>query len=72
MVVSGDVNVKYVHKVPLITGFCYSESLFCLFNVCFRVNRENIRKMSICTSQVNFGDFQCNSEKSTVTFQMSK
>ena len=28
------MNVKYVHKVPLITGFCYSESLFvCLIFV---------------------------------------
>ena len=28
------MNVKYVHKVPLITGFCYSESLIvCLIFV---------------------------------------
>ena len=28
------MNVKYVHKVPLITGFCYSESLIvCLMFV---------------------------------------
>ena len=41
-----------------------------MFNVCFRVFRENRTKMIICTSNVHFRGLQRNIEKSTVTFRL--
>ena len=40
-----DVDVKYVHKASLITWIRLFWKIYCLFNMCFRVNRENTKKL---------------------------
>ena len=37
--------VKYVHKASLIAWIRLFRELCCIFNMCFRVNRENMNKM---------------------------
>ena len=46
-----DLSVFYVSNLPLITWIRPFREPFCVFNVCFHVNRENMQKMLICTKR---------------------
>ena len=66
------MDVKYVHKVLLITWIRLFREPICLFNVCFRVYRKNKKKLVICTKRRILEVFSNseNDRKSTVIFNV--